>query len=407
MEFEEYKKSLIDTIGVQNFEYKSTGGWINHHTRLPQILVGLGNCKDKTIKIPAHIYNRSGEFVGVNGIEEGVLGENSKLTNLIFPNNFCLKIRPKTFAGCKNLQTLVLPKDINSIPKDAFKDCKKLKFVYFQGSQEEWEAIEIEDTEYTIGKGLGLHANVRAKHLSGNDNLLNAKVYYNCEFEDYVNADWENYLKQCEQKINSMRENFPTKNETIDKSLDGGFKKKNVYVIASRQGEGKTTFMFNLAKTYANSGAMVSYAHFNSKDKRALSGKNINYYTCIEGLSLKDWCKKEKDENGLDALFIDSYQDYLENDKKDLNYLYNIAKKLDIIVILSSKLGDNDKKSYTINDLGIEDDMIFVRGAVVIQKDGEDFSLGIINNRISKRCYCVTKVSSDGKEVLRDTSEND
>ncbi len=403
MEFEEYKQSIIDKVGVQNFEYKSTGSWVNRNTRLPQVLVGLGDCKDKTIKVPAHIYNRSGEFVSVKGVEDGVFGKNSKLVNLVFANNFSLKIQKDTFVGCKNLQTLVLPKDIISISKNAFKDCKKLKYVYFEGSEEDWKNIKIEDTDSTLGNEITIYANTKNKRQCENENLYNSKIYFNCIFDDYVNTDWENYLKECEQKINSIRENFPTKNEVIDKALEGGFKKKNVYVVASRQGEGKTTLMFNLAKVFASSGAMVSYAHFNSKDKRVLKGKNINYYTCIEGLSLKDWCKKEKDENGLDVLFIDSYQDYLENSKKDLNYIYNVAKKTDIIIVLSSKLDDNSKKSYMIDDLGIEDDMIFVRGAVVIQKDGEDFSLGIINNRISKRCHCVTKVSSEGKEILKDS----
>ena len=124
MDFDEYKQKIIDKVKVQDFEYKSTGGWINHDKRVPEILIGLNKSQEKTIKIPAHAYNKSREFVSVNGVEEGVLGKNSKMVNLIFANDFPLVIKSKTFFGCKNIQTLVLPKNIKSIPVDASKIAK-------------------------------------------------------------------------------------------------------------------------------------------------------------------------------------------------------------------------------------------------------------------------------------------
>lgn len=50
-----------------------------------------------------------------------------------------------TFQGCYQLQEVYLPKTLKYIYQDAFLDCLNLKDIYYEGSQEDWQNIYIED----------------------------------------------------------------------------------------------------------------------------------------------------------------------------------------------------------------------------------------------------------------------
>ena len=56
-----------------------------------------------------------------------------------------LNIGSSVFAGCKNLNAITIPKTVRSIGADAFKDCGDFT-VRYGGTQEEWDAIEIDKT---------------------------------------------------------------------------------------------------------------------------------------------------------------------------------------------------------------------------------------------------------------------
>ncbi len=62
-----------------------------------------------------------------------------------------------TFANCSNLTGVVIPKNILSIQKNAFNKTPKLTDVYYGGTKDEWDSIEI---------------------LDGNDSLKSATVHY-------------------------------------------------------------------------------------------------------------------------------------------------------------------------------------------------------------------------------------
>ena len=52
-------------------------------------------------------------------------------------------IGERAFADCSNWTSVVIGKDITSIEKYAFNNCKKLTNVYYQGTAEEWVKISI------------------------------------------------------------------------------------------------------------------------------------------------------------------------------------------------------------------------------------------------------------------------
>lgn len=67
-------------------------------------------------------------------------------------------ISTRLFLGCSNLNSVNFYNQIQSIENRAFEDCTSLKTVYFYGTEEEWNAIEINP--------------------EGNDALLNANIVY-------------------------------------------------------------------------------------------------------------------------------------------------------------------------------------------------------------------------------------
>lgn len=64
------------------------------------------------------------------------------------------------FLGCFNLVDITIPKGISSIGNSAFLGCENLSNVHYCGTEEEWNAISIDNTE-------GL-----------NENLLNATIHF-------------------------------------------------------------------------------------------------------------------------------------------------------------------------------------------------------------------------------------
>ncbi len=48
------------------------------------------------------------------------------------------------FNDCSNLESVLLFKDVTEIQYAAFENCKNLKDVYYTGSEDDWNAIQID-----------------------------------------------------------------------------------------------------------------------------------------------------------------------------------------------------------------------------------------------------------------------
>ncbi len=101
-------------------------------------------------------------FYGCENLESVVFGENSAL----------LSIGELAFGGCHNLQTIVIPKSVTSIHSIAFHDCTSLTHVYYQGTSEEWTAMNVNDTY-----------------------LANATKYYYSETEPTESGNYWHYVE--------------------------------------------------------------------------------------------------------------------------------------------------------------------------------------------------------------------
>ena len=82
----------------------------------------------------------------------------SDITSIELPDKIT-SILDLTFLECKSLQNITIPAGVTSISRNAFSGCEALTDIYFKGSKEQWEAININSY--------------------GNDVLSTATIHYN------------------------------------------------------------------------------------------------------------------------------------------------------------------------------------------------------------------------------------
>lgn len=85
------------------------------------------------------------------------------------------KIEPFAFCGCDGLETITIPKSVTEIDSQAFWKCASLTTVYYEGSQEDWNKITIND--YGIDM-CSLNGNVEG-NINGNKPLKDANFIFN------------------------------------------------------------------------------------------------------------------------------------------------------------------------------------------------------------------------------------
>ncbi len=86
------------------------------------------------------------------------------LTNVVLPNRITT-IDGMAFYNCETLQTLYVPKSLSTIGNSAFAECSALKYVFFEGTESDWNNLSIE---------------------AGNQALDNAIMVYNYGIKTYV-----------------------------------------------------------------------------------------------------------------------------------------------------------------------------------------------------------------------------
>lgn len=64
------------------------------------------------------------------------------LENIVLPDKLS-EINWQSFMGCTNLKSIVIPKSVTSIGSNAFNNCDNLQTIYYTGTPEEWNAVEI------------------------------------------------------------------------------------------------------------------------------------------------------------------------------------------------------------------------------------------------------------------------
>ena len=107
----------------------------------------------------------------INVIEDSAFGGSQKIERVYLSQN--LKTIGKDVFKNSSLDSVIIPKSLQSIGSGAFANCGDLKIVYFSGTQEEWNKIQIAD---------------------GNDSLKSAKIYYYSEKEPSSAGNFWRYV---------------------------------------------------------------------------------------------------------------------------------------------------------------------------------------------------------------------
>ena len=106
------------------------------------------NCKNLiSITIPSSVTTICGD----------TFSNCTNLTSVAIPDSVT-SIEYGAFYNCENLTNVTIPNSVTDIGAHAFYSCDNLKNIYYKGSQEEWNKINIRDN---------------------NKNLTNATIYYN------------------------------------------------------------------------------------------------------------------------------------------------------------------------------------------------------------------------------------
>ena len=110
---------------------------------------------------------------------------NSGIETIAIPSGVST-LEPWTFCNCNNLTSVTLPETLEVLYDVAFLNSNSLTDVYFEGTREQWENIEIPDYEYTIDElfeGITVHY-ARSATLLANGTV---NEYYPYTWEYYDN----------------------------------------------------------------------------------------------------------------------------------------------------------------------------------------------------------------------------
>ena len=154
--------------------------------RAPMYVITLGDTASEVIKLPQKCINKWGNEVDVVGFRPGVFQGNDKVTDIILHSGVW-GIPEGAFKGCANLKRLTIPKNVKKIGRDVFAGCVSLEDVYYEGTMEQWEKIEIYTGKRIVELGKQIPGTPVCevtmdcfKHDPGNDALLRANIHFQC-----------------------------------------------------------------------------------------------------------------------------------------------------------------------------------------------------------------------------------
>ena len=169
------------TFGYNGYTYIS-----GVMSRAPMYVMTLGDTNSEVIRLPKRALNKWGCEVDVAGFKSGLFQGNDKITDIILHSGVW-GIPDGAFKGCTNLKRLTIPKNVKKIGQDVFAGCDSLEDVYYEGTREDWEKIEIYTGKRVVELGKQIPGTPVCevttdcfKHDPGNDALLRANIHFQC-----------------------------------------------------------------------------------------------------------------------------------------------------------------------------------------------------------------------------------
>ena len=151
----------VTHIGSQAFQYMSRLKTVE----LPESVTSIGEaafykCGDLGfVRLPG----------GLKELETSVFDHCTSLKKVSLPEGM-EEIGSAAFNCCSALEEIVIPASVLEIEDSAFNACRSLKTVYYTGSRQQWERIEVEGY---------------------NKYLLNAKIVFNANPADHISSEDE------------------------------------------------------------------------------------------------------------------------------------------------------------------------------------------------------------------------
>ena len=83
------------------------------------------------------------------GIGDDAFTECVSLTSVILPHGMT-SIAKNAFSGCIRLNGIVIPTSVTEVRDFAFSECRDLTRIYYMGSLEQWESIQIGNANHKL-----------------------------------------------------------------------------------------------------------------------------------------------------------------------------------------------------------------------------------------------------------------
>ena len=143
--------------------------------------IGLTSCGEQPTAVPSEPSEQPTpeaqsllEFIlSDDGESYSVTGKGIRFKNIVIPSIYNNKpvtsIGEYAFRWCSSLTSITIPNSVISIGKIAFEGCYSLRFVYYTGTEKQWNNIIFAD---------------------GNVDLLRAIIYYEYDKEIYDEMIW-------------------------------------------------------------------------------------------------------------------------------------------------------------------------------------------------------------------------
>lgn len=141
------------------------------HIKLPSDLTAIPNGTFTACKSLVHIDIPS----GVTEIGERAFRNCSALEEIILPDGLISITGVNVFAGCASLKEIVLPASLKNLGLRPFENCGTLSKIYYEGTEEAWNALKAQNNVVDILPNGGQHPVTMEQAFS------NATIYYLCE----------------------------------------------------------------------------------------------------------------------------------------------------------------------------------------------------------------------------------